>query len=166
MYQLEKTQLDIIVKNMSGTITNSRLSLIHTKENTTWLWRWIFLRRVVSGIRLVKARREWGQASLFDRQSPCYWFGSMRTITTFFRLWRLLEISLQRRWASFYRWRKGSWDPYNHGIGPILKEASMRGGKPLPLHGDPKPNHQNQIRYQFMDSLGQNFRHLFFKNTP
>ena len=44
--------------------------------------------------------------------------------------------------ASLYRWWKGSLDPYNHGIGPILKEASMRGGKLLPLHGDPEPNSQ------------------------
>ena len=27
----------IIMNKMSGTITNSRLSLIHTKENITWL---------------------------------------------------------------------------------------------------------------------------------
>ena len=59
MRQSERTQIMIIMNKTSGTITNSRLSLIHTKENTTWLWRWIFLWRVVSGIHLSKARREW-----------------------------------------------------------------------------------------------------------
>ena len=56
-----------------------------------------------------------------------------------------MEISLQREMASLYRWWKGIWDPYNHGIGPILKEASMRGGKPLPLHGDPEPTSQLKL---------------------
>ena len=53
--------------------------------------------------------------------------------------WELEDsgTSLLWRWASFYRRRKGSWDPYNYGIGPIIKEASMRGGKPLPLYGNP-----------------------------
>ena len=32
MYQLEKTQLMIIMNNTSGTITNSRLSLIHQRK--------------------------------------------------------------------------------------------------------------------------------------
>ena len=32
MYQSEKTQLMIIMNNMSGTITNSRLSLIHQRK--------------------------------------------------------------------------------------------------------------------------------------
>ena len=32
MYQIEKTQLMIIMNNMSGTITNSRLSLIHQRK--------------------------------------------------------------------------------------------------------------------------------------
>jgi len=49
---------------------------------------------------------------------------------------KLLELACQGIWTSFYRWRKGSWDPYNHGIGSIIKEASMRGGKPLPPYGN------------------------------
>ena len=153
MRQSERTQLMIIMNKTSGTITNSRLSLIHTKENTTWLWRWILFRRVASGIRLGKACQGWGQASLFDHQSPCYWFGSMRTIAELFRLWRLLYTGLQREMESLYRWWKGIWDPYNHGIGPILKEASMRGGKLLPLHGDTEANVPTQFRDQFRSWL-------------
>ena len=158
MRQSERTQLMIITNKTSGTITNSRLSLIHTKENTTWLWRWILLRQVASGICLGKACQGWGQASLFDRQSPCYGFGTMRTIkalAAFFWLWRLLEISLQREMASLYRWWKGSWDPYNHGTSPILKEASMRGGKLLPLHGDSKPTSQLKLETSLGIGWGQ-----------
>ena len=72
--------------------------------------------------------------------------GRMRALAAL-RLLGILELgdsrlrhfptSLQWKWASFYRWRKGIWDPYNCGIGPIIKEASMRGGKPLPLYGNP-----------------------------
>ena len=68
--------------------------------------------------------------------------------------------------ASLYRWWKGSWDPCNCGIGPILKEASMIGGKPLPLHGDPKPNLPTHFRDSFKSWLESNFRHLFLKNNP
>ena len=68
--------------------------------------------------------------------------------------------------ASLYRCWKGSWDPYNHGIGPILKEASMIGGKPPPIHGDPEPNLPTNFRDSFRGFLESNFCHLYFKNSP
>ena len=109
-----------------------------------------------------------GKTSLFDRQSPCYGFGTMRTIkalAAFFRLWRLLETSLQREMASLYRWWKGSWDPYNHGTSPILKEASMRGGKLLPLHGDSEPTSQLNLETSLGIGWSQSFA-IYFLKTP
>ena len=76
------------------------------------------------------------------------------------------SASLLMEKAKLYRWRKGSWDPYNHGIGPISYEGSMTGGKPLPIHGDLEPNHSTPFDDSFWSLLESNFHHLFFKNIP
>ena len=76
------------------------------------------------------------------------------------------SASLEMERARFSRWRKGGWDPYNHGIGPISQEGSMIGGKPLPIHGDLEPNHSTPFDDSFRSLLESNFRHLFLKNIP
>ena len=72
------------------------------------------------------------------------------------------SASLLMEKASFYRWRKRILDPYSHVIGPISKEDSMIGGKPLPIHGDPEPNHSTPFDDSFRSLLESNFHHLFF----
>ena len=42
----------------------------------------------------------------------------------------------------------------------------MRGGKPLPIHGDPEPNHSTSFDDSFWSLLESNFRHLFFLKHP
>ena len=42
----------------------------------------------------------------------------------------------------------------------------MRGGKPLPIHGDLEPNHSTFFDVSFWSLLESNFRHLFFLKHP
>jgi len=116
-----------------------------------------------------KAFWEYGQASLslvIGQESPCLYLAlwELRRLLqhealgclTILNLWnyqrllqigQLLEPVCQEKWTSLYRWRKGSLDPSNHGIDSIIKEASMRGGKPLPLYGNPYPTHPTEDRF-------------------
>ena len=171
MYQSEKTQLMIIMKNMSGTITNSCLSLTHQRtiqpgsdaepSFSRSSAEYVSVKLVGDGDKplslivnlLAIDLALWGLSKLL--QHSLGYEGS----------WRFLETSLQREMESLYRWWKRIWDPYIHGIGPILKEASMGGGKLLPLHGNPEPNVPTQFRDQFRSWLESIFCHLSFKNT-
>ena len=90
--------------------------------------------------------------------------GSQRLLGYSFLRTSLASFLMEK--ASFYKWMRGIWDPYNHGIGPIPKEASMIGGKPLPIHGDPEPNHSTLFDDSFRSLLESKFHHLFFKKHP
>ena len=60
----------------------------------------------------------------------------------------------------------GSWDPYYCGIGPIMKEGSMKGGKQLPFHRTPVAKPPTQDRKWFLSWLKHNFHNIYLKNTP